>query len=268
MPAMPADPFRLPVRQYIAVPSGEPRGLVTETWELPVARTAFIELHCWNVGVPGGLPVPDEYWVFMGSKQNHVRMARVVEGVIVPAMAAARRGGVPPVHVQPESVAARNPQLRPPPRQARDDGDGVLIAHRPAAVLASDHAGRRANRVHGEGYMAWEGWERLDVAPQLRPQSPDVMIAATEEFHSWLQERHITTLVYTGFCANLCILDSPAAMKPMAALGYRCVLLREGTLGIEFADQPPDMHTEAALRYVEAWVGYTASAADWMAALG
>ncbi|MEW5767581.1 MAG: hypothetical protein AB1797_08150, partial [bacterium] len=42
--------------------------------------------------------------------------------------------------------------------------------------------------------------------------------------------------IYTGFCANLCIVDSPAAMKAMNGLGYRCVLLREGTL-IGIADR-------------------------------
>ncbi len=255
--------IRLPVRQYIAVPSGAPRGPVTETWELPVAQTAFVELHCWNVGVPGGIPAPDEYWVFVGSQQNHKRMAGIVATVICPALEAARKARLPTVHVQPVSVAARYPALRP----ATPVGFTPGAAREPRG-RASNHAVERAERVHGKGYMAWEGWERLDVAPQVRPAAGDVMVATTEEFHRWLQERHITTLLYTGFCANLCILESPAAMKPMAGLGYRCVLLREATMAIEFADQSANLHTEAALRYVEAWVGYTASARDLMKALG
>ena len=62
------------------------------------------------------------------------------------------------------------------------------------------------------------------------------MIATTEQFDSWLRDRGITDLLFTGFATNLCILDSPAAMKAMRALGYRCVIIREGTLGVEFPD--------------------------------
>ena len=87
-----------------------------------------------------------------------------------------------------------------------------------------------------------------------------------EEFHEWLQTHGITTLIYTGFATNLCILDSPCAMKAMSGLGYRCVLLREGTMAIEFPDQPPTQHTESAIRYVESWVGYSASAEDFLRA--
>ena len=259
---------KLPVRQYIAVPSGKPRGLVTETWELPMAQTAFVELHCWNVGVPGGIPAPDDYWVFMGSKQNHERAAKIVQNVIAPALEAARKAGMPTVHVQPDGVAVRYPELRPQratspcaPPEAGEDKEAK------ARVRASNHAVERAERVHGKGYMSWDGWGKLDVNPAVKPKPGDVMIATTEEFHNWLQERHITTLIYTGFCANLCIVDSPAAMKAMNGLGYRCVLLREGTMAIEFADQAPNLHTEAALRYIEAWVGYTASAGDLLRAL-
>jgi nicotinamidase-related amidase len=266
--------IKLPVRQYIAVPSENPKGLVTETWELPIEQTAFIELHCWNIGVPGGIPVPDDYWVFMGSKQNHERMAVIVETVIAPTMTAARQAGMPTVHVQSESIAARYPEfhlassvLRPQQQVAETRNAQDVRRKTRHATRNTNHAVARANRVHGEGYMSWDGWSKLDVAPQLKPQKGDVMIATTQEFHEWLQAKGITTLIYTGFCTNLCILDSLAAMKAMSSHGYRCVLLREGTYGVEFADMPPNMHTEAAIRYVESWVGYTASVGDFVRAL-
>ena len=256
----------LPVRQFIAVPSGEPRGLVTETWELPVAETAFIELHCWNVGVPGGLPAPDEYWVFMGSKENHERGARIMAEVIAPCLAAARQAGMATVHVQPESIAERWREFRVPGSESRAPQQEASPEACEPSRQTEGHAATRANRVHGEGFMSWDGWQHLDAAPVVRPQAGDVMMATTEEFHEWLQGRGITTLIYTGFATNLCLLDSPCATKAMSGLGYRCVLLREGTMAIEFPDQPPSLHTEAAIRYVEAWVGYSASAEAFLAA--
>lgn len=264
--------LRLPVRQYIAVPSGKPKGLTTYNWDLNLAQTAFIELHCWNVGVPGGIPVPDDYWVFMGSKANHRRMARIVKRVIVPCMEAARQAGMPTVHVQPDSAADRYPELRPAHLRRQKEVECAADSEQEteeqaATIRSSNHAVERAERVHGRGYMSWDGWDHLDVAPSLKPEAGDVMVASTAEFHQWLQERHITTLIYTGFCSNLCIVSSPAAMAPMNGLGYRCVLLREGTMAVEFPDQPQNLHTDASLRYIESWVGYTASVSDFLAGL-
>jgi nicotinamidase-related amidase len=252
----------LPVRYYCAVPSPRPKGLQEVIWTLEVARTALIELHCWNVGFPGSPPVPEDYWVFMGSPQNHERMVGVVTHVIAPLLNAGRSAGMPIVHVQPDSVVRRYPELEPP-RPARPPGPAA-----PAPPPVSSDAARRSAGVHGEGYMEWEGWQRLDVAPPVRPRPGDVLIATTEQFDAWLREREITTLLYTGFCTNLCILDSPAAMKAMAAQGYRCVILREATMAVEFPDTLETLlHTRAALQYIEAWVGYSASAADLRRAL-
>jgi nicotinamidase-related amidase len=122
--------------------------------------------------------------------------------------------------------------------------------------------------VHGEGYMQWDGWQQLDVAEPVRPRPGDTMMVTTGQFDDWLRERGITTLLYTGFATNLCILDSPAAMKAMRSLGYRCVIIREGTLGVEFPETIETLtHTRAALQYIEAWVGYSASAFDLLQGL-
>jgi nicotinamidase-related amidase len=100
----------------------------------------------------------------------------------------------------------------------------------------------------------------VELPVRFRPQAGDTMIVTTEQFDAWLRERGITTLLYTGFATNLCILDSPAAMKPMRALGYRCVIFREATMAVEFPDTLETLtHARAALRYIEAWVGYSAS---------
>lgn len=255
----------LPVRHYRGVPASNPDGLITTPWTLDVARTALIELHCWNFGFPGAPPVPEDYWVFMGSTQTHEQMVGVVRHVIAPLLDAGRRAGMPVVHVQPEKVARRYPELWTPPAASAPPPPAPAT---PRRRPVTDDSARRAQSVHGEGYMEWDGWQGLDVAEPVRPQPGDAMIVTTDEFDTWLREREITTLLFTGFCTNLCILDSPAAMKDMRGRGYRCVILREGTLGCEFPDTlETRTHTRAALQYIEAWVGYSASADDLLRAL-
>src|SRR6266571_3344877 len=112
--------IELPVRYYSGAPATCPKGLMTVPWRLDLAHIALIELHCWNVGFPGAPPVPDDYWVFMGSTQNHERMVGIVTQVIAPVLDAGRRAGMPIVHVQPESIARRYAELQPPPAADRD----------------------------------------------------------------------------------------------------------------------------------------------------
>jgi nicotinamidase-related amidase len=227
-----------------------------------VAHTALIELHCWNVGFPGAPPVPDDYWVFMGSTQNHERMVWMVTEVIAPLLDAGRRAGMPVVHVQTESIARRSHDLELPRSDTRHPTPDTRLPP------VSDDARRRAQMVHGEGYMEWDGWQHLDVAPPVRPHPGDTMIVTTEQFDAWLRERGITTLLYTGFCTNLCILDSPAAMKAMRDRGYRCVIVSLATMACEFPDTLETYaHTKAALRYIEAWVGYSTGARELLRVL-
>ena len=253
--------LQLPVIQYRGVPAGDPEGRITETWSLDPAQTALIELHCWNIGFPGQVQPPHDYWVFMGSLQNHEAMIPVVTDVIRPLLEAGRAAGLPIVHVQPESIAKRYPGTEPPrPEPAPSSG--------PSLPPATDDALLRTDRVHGEGYRDWPGWQELDVAPPVRPQPGDTMIVTTDQFDAWARSQGITTLLFTGFATNLCILDSPAAMKAMSARGYRCVLIREATLAVEFPETFADRTlTRASLQYIEAWVGYTAAAGDLHAGL-
>lgn len=250
----------LPVRFYRAVPSADPQGYVTESWNLDLARTAFVSLHLWNVGCPGGPPVPEAYWVDMGSPQNHAAGWSIITEEIVPALAAARRIGMPVVHVQPESIGNRYPQLQPPlPKSVPPSGS------RPGPI--SDHFARRASRVHGEGYMEWAGWKELDFAAPARPRENETVVVTTEQWDDWLRAQGIDTLVYVGFCTNLCILDAPGGMRLMAPLGYRCIILREATLAVEFPETLAErLQTQASLRHIEAWVGYTASNRDFLKA--
>jgi nicotinamidase-related amidase len=263
----------LPVRFFRAVPSRTPDGYITETWNLDLSKTAFVSLHAWNVGCPGGPPVPEEYWVDMGSPQNHEVGWRIITGEIVPALAAARRTGMNIVHVQSESIGRKYPHLMPPmPEERRAAVDGPPDAKIPTLearrrMPISDHYSQRASRVHGEGFMNWDGWKDLDFAEPLRPLPNETVVISTEQWDDWLREKGIDTLIYVGFCTNLCILDAPGGMRLMAPLGYRCVILREATLAVEFPETLEQrLQTQASLRHIEAWVGYTAASQDFLRA--
>lgn len=265
----------LPTRFYRAVPSRNPEGHITEDWNLDLTRTAFVSLHAWNVGCPGGPPVPEEFFVDMGSPQNHEVGLCIINEEIVPALSSARRIGMPVVHVQSETIGKKYPHLMPPmpgerPRTS-DTGQTpdakIPTPNERRRGPISDHYARRASRVHGEGYMEWEGWKELDFAEPLRPMGHETVVISTDQWDNWLREKGIDTLIYVGFCTNLCILDAPGGMRQMAPRGYRCVILREATLAVEFPDTMEQrVQTQSSLRFIETWVGYTASNRDFLRA--
>ncbi len=116
--------------------------------------------------------------------------------------------------------------------------------------------------------MAWDGWQQLDFAEPLRPCPGEVVVTSTQQWDDWLRQLGIDTLIYVGFCTNLCILDAPGGMRQMAPLGYRCIILREATLAVEFPETLAErLHTQASLNFIEGWVGYTAGNRDFIAAL-
>jgi nicotinamidase-related amidase len=261
----------LPTRFFRAVPSRKPDGYITEAWNLDLSKTAFVSLHAWNVGCPGGPPVPEAYWVDMGSPQNHEAAWEIITREIAPALAAARRIGMHIVHVQPESIGRKYPHLMPPisPERSAVGSSSAEIPtpERRSRPPISDHYAWRASQVHGEGYMHWEGWKDLDFAEPLRPLPGEIIVISTEQWDDWLRKKGIDTLIYAGFATNLCILDAPGGMRQMAPLGYRCIILREATLAVEFPETLAQrLQTQATLRHIEAWVGYTAGCQDFLRA--
>jgi nicotinamidase-related amidase len=258
----------LPVRFWRAVPSRNPDGHITETWDIDLARVCFVSMHAWNIGCPGGPPVPEEFWVDMGSPQNHDAGWEIIVNEVAPSLEAARAAGLTVVHVQPETIGDRYPERQPPRTDREHHAAATIPTQKPVSRgPISDHASQRAERVHGAGFGAWDGWKGLDFAETLRPIGSEPVVVADDQWDDWLRTRGIDTLIYVGFCTNLCILDAPGGMRRMAPRGYRCILLREATLGVEFPDTLAERtHTNVALRYIEAWVGYTASAPDFRAA--
>jgi nicotinamidase-related amidase len=267
-PVTPSGTIELPVRFWQATPTSNPVGHVEEVWKVDLAHTAFVSLHNWNIGSPDGSPSPEEFWVGIGSPQNNEMGGQVVCEEVYPCLQKARALGMEVVHVQSPLVGKKYPERMPPLDAGTHTPDIPERAARSRTLPpVSNHAAERAERVHGPGYNAWSGWEALDFPTPVKPVGDEAVVIETDQFDLWLRERGITTLLYVGFCTNLCILDSPGAMKAMAARGYRCVLFREATIAVEFPDTVVDMtHTNVALRYIEAWVGYTASTRDFLRA--
>ena len=260
--------LQMSVRQFQYYPAANPKGLVDLDLALPVESTAFVGLHTWSVGFPGGPAFPYErLQVAGGTREHNALAAQIVYEQIAPALEAARAVGLLYCQVEPRRVAEKYPQHR----YLLDNPNG---ADEPSPSVAGDlpealpgFRRHRGDAVHGPNYRDWDGWEAMDIAPPVRPRPEDPVIVTAAQFDRILRERGVVNLIYAGFHTNMCILHSPAGMRDMAAYGYRCILLREATLAVEYPDTMENLDmTRTAIRFVEHTVGYSASVKDFIAA--
>jgi hypothetical protein len=256
MTAGSSTPLRLLGRHW-ETPNLADAGWRDRWYELVPEQTGFVALHLWNIGEPGGPPIPDRYFVGMGLPGNVRVSAGIAERVIRPAIDASRAAGLDIFHVEPLQIAAKYPSHR----YRFDERD---LARRAPADPSLDPPAipgwvtGRHERTHGRGYLEWDGWDHLRIMASCEAEPGDQVIVSGQQLHRICRERGIQNLVYTGFATNVCILDAPAATKEMLGYGYRVFLIREGTLAVEY---PETLHsrlvTEVTLKFFQRKVGDT-----------
>ena len=248
-----SPPLKLNARYYRALPVSSP-GYEPVTFELPVEQTAFIGMHCWNIGCPDGPAVDPDYCVGMGWPQATAEAYRIMLEVIRPAMDACREIGLPVLHVETDWMDRHYPQI---PSLRKEP--------------ASQPVGRQKemlDRAHGPDYLPHSPLAKMKRAEVVSPVGDEPMFFYTDALDDHLKSKGIDTLIYTGFAADMCVLGSQGGAQPMLARGYRCILMRDGTVGVE---SPDTFDERLATRYgthIFEWkVGYSTTSEQFMEAI-
>lgn len=253
--------LRFPGRYYRTLPIDRP-GYEAEPVELDPVRTAFVGMHCWNIGCEDGPEIDPRYWVGMGCYESLREAERIMRECIRPAMDASRAAGVLVCHVESAAIARKHPDaqqdMTPP---------AVAPTQRPPAPVVPGWREQILARSHGANYAAASPYARMDRALVVEPRPGEPFVAETAQFDRALRRRGIENLIYSGFAADMCILRAPAGIEPMAPLGYRLFLMRDATLGVECQDTFAErLSTRWAMRYFEMHYGDTVLFADFVRA--
>ena len=83
--------------------------------------------------------------------------------------------------------------------------------------------------------------------------------------HSTLPQnaRH-HNLIYTGFATDMCILGAEGGARDMLAHGYQCILMRDGTVGVETPSTYPEkLATRYGTHIFEWQLGYSTTFRDF-----
>ncbi|MFQ6096857.1 MAG: cysteine hydrolase family protein [Armatimonadota bacterium] len=253
--------LRLNARYYRTIPVTA-AGYETHLVELDPARTAFVAMHCWDIGCEGGPEVDPNYCVGMGFVQTFREAERIMRDCIRPAMDRARRAGILVCHVEAEQIAKKHPE-------AREDADPPAQAPSPPPPVVPGWREHIVARSHGKDYATRSPYARMDRAAVVAPLPGEPYVYQTAQFDRALRRRGIENLIYTGFATDMCILRAPGGIEPMAPFGYRLFLVRDATLGVEQPDTLRErIATRWAIRYFETHYGDTITTEEFVRACG
>ena len=225
---------------------------------LPVDETALVLVDLWNVHFI-------ESWI--------ERAAQITTECVVPVIDAARQAGLTIVHAPSPPVAEQYPQLKRHKSPDRNGSGNPTPTTWPPSDFRSregDYAVYRGPRSQPPGIgIHWDKLaSQLAVSPAIDVQDDDFVIATGQQLHELLEERRILHLIFAGFATNWCVLGRDYGIRSMSRYGYNMVLLRDATTGVEFPDTYDNLFTtEIAIREVEQQYGFSASNADFFAAV-
>ena len=243
----------LPARYYRALPTDRP-GYEETTLTLPVEKTALVGMHCWNIGCPDGPATDPDYCVGMGWPQATQEAGRIMAEVIRPAMDLARSIDMPVCHVETDWMDREYPH----------------IASRRAEATSPAHPRQQEmlDRAHGVDYMERSPLAEMRRAEIVSPAGDEPLFFYSDKLDEYLRERAIETLIYMGFAADMCLLGAEGGARPMLARGYRCVVMRDATVGVESPDTfPQRLATSYGLHIFEWTLGHGCTFAQFKQAV-
>ncbi len=249
----PGDTLQLAARYYRSVPTNR-AGYEDVILSLPVDKTALIGLHCWNIGCPDGPATDDDYCVGMGWPQPTREAGRIMAEVIRPAMDLARSIGMAVCHVESDWLDRQYPHIE----SRRSDA--------PASV----HPVRQElfERAHGVDYMNRSPLAKMRRAEIVSPVGDEPLVFYSDVLDDYLRGRGVETLIYMGFAADMCLLGAEGGARPMLHRGYRCVVMRDATVGVESPDTfPQRLATSYGLHIFEWTLGHGCTFAQFAQAI-
>ena len=167
----------------------------------------------------------------------------------------------------------RGPLHRPGGLSRGERLDGPPVS--PHRVAAPGRAGLRApvppgdartgsrRRLHERSPLA-----QMRRAEVVSPLGDEPLVFYTDVLDEYLRSRGVETLIYMGFAADMCLLGAEGGARAMLARGYRCVVMRDATVGVETPESfPRRLSTNYALHIFEWSLGFGCTSAQFREAV-
>ena len=226
-------------------------GYATLDWKIPLAQTALVLVDVWQ-----------RHYI----KETEDRAEVIINDKFIPLLAASRKAGLTIIHA-PGSVAAKKhpnwvnllsaKEITP----KRDNWP-------PAEFLNLSGPYESYRRPVEPKEAERQALPPLTFHPKVVPVGQEPVVAYGEELHRYCKKHGILFLIYAGFNTNACILDKDYGTLKMSYRGYKAILLRDCTTGMESKDSQATLaQTNGAILLLEMFGQYSLVSEELIAGL-
>ena len=203
----------------------------------------------------------DRHWC-----RGATERVRAIAVRMEPLIEQARRAGILVIHAPSDTMsfyknapgrllAENAPKAVPPPEQKIQD-----------APLPSDDSDGGCDTPGDHEHIVW-----TRETPLLHIAPGDIISDSGTEIYNVLRDRHISTILYMGVHANMCILNRTFGIRQMTRWGMRCILVRDLTDAMYNPASPPHVShaqgTELVIEFIERYWAPTTTSTDLLSAI-
>lgn len=220
-------------------------------WQIPVSQTALVLVDVWQ-----------RHYI----KDPEARAEEIINSKLLPLLSAFRKAGVKIIHAPSPEVAVTHSNwvkilTREQVFPKRDEWP-------PADFLSS-------TGVYKPFAMPYEPMEEirkkmppLTFHPKVVPLEGEPVVANGVELHEYLKKNKILFLIYAGFNTNACIINRDYGTIRMRDRGYKIILVKDCTTGMESKETKPTMaQTNGAILFLEMFGCFTVASYDLISGL-
>ena len=210
-------------------------------WTLPLSQTAIVLVDVWQ-----------RHYI----KDPEERAEIIINSRLIPLLTAARKAGIRVIHAPSPEVAVTHKNWVK--YQSREQVYPKADDWPPADF-------RSSSGQYSQFAMPAEPMEKvrqqmppLTFHPKVLPLEGEPVVANGIELHEYLKRNKLLFLLYAGFNTNACIINRDYGTIRMRDRGYRIILVRDCTTGMESKDTQATLaQTNGAILFLEMFGCFT-----------
>ncbi len=227
------------------------------------ANTAYDTLD-WEIPLEQATIVALDTWAFHYLKETQERINLITESKIAPLLDRCRAAGLDIIHAPGAQVAVEHSQWV---KMVGDDELEWPVRDKgwPPKDFVEGKVGFEKYDCPFEPRQAWLEERRKERCfhPLVEPREGEAVVANGEELHRYCKEKGILFLFYVGFNTNHCILLNDYGTTHMHNRGYKVILVRDCTTGMESFESVENLdQTKAAILHLEMTQRFSITASE------
>lgn len=207
-------------------------------WKIPLAQSALVLVDVWQ-----------QHYL----KDTMQRTNDIIDKKLHPLVVQCREKGLQIIHAPANRVAIKSPnwvKLTSGSDRYFKADSWPPMDFRESKGQFQEFAGPFEPREEERKSIS----ASMNFHPKIRPVGNEAVVSSGEELHEYCKQKGILFLIYAGFNTNGCILSRTYGAVNMGLRGYKIVLVRDCTTGMETKESQPEMlQTNGAILLLETW---------------